>query len=159
MNSMKGVYTSDYYYRLKTEQRRRTRRVVYPFELVRRFWVTSDSGNRRMQPRWELLRCGIFSSFFRIRRHAGRLPVKSYVQGEKLIMSITLEPINDNNRDAVLALSVREDQPFVAPNDVSLRQAEVRSRSMRTTGWLAFVCLPLIRKGKIRMTATGSGDS
>ena len=38
-------------------------------------------------------------------------------------MSITLEPINDNNRDAVLALSVREDQPFVAPNDVSLRQA------------------------------------
>ena len=39
-------------------------------------------------------------------------------------MSITLEPINDNNRDAVLALSVREDQPFVAPNDVSLRQAE-----------------------------------
>ena len=39
-------------------------------------------------------------------------------------MSITLEPINDNNRDAVLALSVREDQPFVAPNDVSLRQAD-----------------------------------
>ncbi len=39
-------------------------------------------------------------------------------------MIIKLEPINDNNRDAVLALSVREDQPFVAPNDVSLRQAE-----------------------------------
>ncbi|MBR0391961.1 MAG: spermidine acetyltransferase, partial [Oscillospiraceae bacterium] len=39
-------------------------------------------------------------------------------------MIIKLEPINDNNRDAVLALSVREDQPFVAPNDISLRQAE-----------------------------------
>ena len=39
-------------------------------------------------------------------------------------MIIKLEPINDNNRDAVLALSVREDQPFVAPNDVSLRQAD-----------------------------------
>ncbi len=32
-------------------------------------------------------------------------------------------PINDTNREAVLALTVREDQPFVAPNDVSLRQA------------------------------------
>ncbi|MDO5137164.1 MAG: GNAT family N-acetyltransferase [Oscillospiraceae bacterium] len=38
-------------------------------------------------------------------------------------MQIRLEPINDKNRGAVLALSVREDQPFVAPNDVSLRQA------------------------------------
>ena len=39
-------------------------------------------------------------------------------------MNIRLVPINDDNRDAVLALSVREDQPFVAPNDVSLKQAE-----------------------------------
>ena len=39
-------------------------------------------------------------------------------------MIIKLEPINDNNRDAVLALSVREDQPFVAPNDYSLNEAE-----------------------------------
>ncbi len=39
-------------------------------------------------------------------------------------MNITLRPIDENNREAVLALSVREDQPFVAPNDVSLRQAE-----------------------------------
>ena len=39
-------------------------------------------------------------------------------------MIIRLEPVNDSNREAVLALSVREDQPFVAPNDVSLRQAE-----------------------------------
>ena len=38
-------------------------------------------------------------------------------------MIIKLEPVNDNNRDAVLALSVREDQPFVASNAVSLRQA------------------------------------
>ena len=39
-------------------------------------------------------------------------------------MLIKLEPINDNNRDAVLALSVREDQPFVAPNDYSLSEAD-----------------------------------
>ncbi len=39
-------------------------------------------------------------------------------------MKIKLIPVNERNRDAVLALSVREDQPFVAPNDVSLRQAE-----------------------------------
>ncbi len=38
-------------------------------------------------------------------------------------MKITLRPVDDTNREAVLALSVREDQPFVAPNDVSLRQA------------------------------------
>ena len=38
-------------------------------------------------------------------------------------MNIKLESVNDNNREAVLALFVREDQPFVAPNDVSLRQA------------------------------------
>ncbi len=39
-------------------------------------------------------------------------------------MLIKLVPIDDTNREAVLALSVREDQPFVAPNDVSLRQAD-----------------------------------
>ena len=39
-------------------------------------------------------------------------------------MIIKLESVNDSNREAVLALSVREDQPFVAPNDVSLRQAD-----------------------------------
>ena len=39
-------------------------------------------------------------------------------------MIIKLQPVTDTDRDAVLALSVREDQPFVAPNDVSLRQAD-----------------------------------
>ena len=38
-------------------------------------------------------------------------------------MQIKLALIDDTNREAVLALSVREDQSFVAPNDVSLRQA------------------------------------
>ena len=38
--------------------------------------------------------------------------------------TITLRPITDENREAVLKLTVREDQPFVAPNDVSLRQAD-----------------------------------
>ena len=38
-------------------------------------------------------------------------------------MNIQLRPVDDSNREAVLALSVREDQPFVAPNDVSLQQA------------------------------------
>ena len=39
-------------------------------------------------------------------------------------MNIRLMPINDDNRDAVLSLSVREDQPFVASNKTSLRQAD-----------------------------------
>ena len=39
-------------------------------------------------------------------------------------MNIKLQPINDENREAVLALSVREDQPFVASNKTSLRQAD-----------------------------------
>ncbi len=39
-------------------------------------------------------------------------------------MIIKLEPINDNNREAVLALFVREDQLFVASNQTSLRQAD-----------------------------------
>ena len=38
-------------------------------------------------------------------------------------MKVELIPINDDNREAVLALSVRKDQPFVASNQVSLRQA------------------------------------
>ena len=38
-------------------------------------------------------------------------------------MKIELRPIDDANREAVLALTVREDQPFVAPNDVSLKEA------------------------------------
>ena len=38
-------------------------------------------------------------------------------------MNITLRPVDRKNRKAVLALSVREDQPFVAPNDYSLREA------------------------------------
>ena len=39
-------------------------------------------------------------------------------------MNIKLIPVNDENREAVLALSVREDQPFVAPNDYSLSEAD-----------------------------------
>ncbi len=39
-------------------------------------------------------------------------------------MIIKLEPVNENNRAAVLALTVREDQQFVAPNDFSLREAD-----------------------------------
>ena len=39
-------------------------------------------------------------------------------------MIITLRPIDKRNRKAVLALSVREDQPFVAPNKISLKQAD-----------------------------------
>ena len=39
-------------------------------------------------------------------------------------MNIKLVPVDDNNREAVLALKVREDQPFVASNETSLRQYE-----------------------------------
>ena len=39
-------------------------------------------------------------------------------------MNIRLVPVNDENRDAILAISVREDQPFVATNKRSLEQAD-----------------------------------
>ena len=39
-------------------------------------------------------------------------------------MNLRLIPVNDDNREAVVALSVREDQPFVASNDYSLKQAD-----------------------------------
>ncbi len=38
-------------------------------------------------------------------------------------MKIELRPVDDANREAILALSVREDQPFVATNDYSLKEA------------------------------------
>lgn len=38
-------------------------------------------------------------------------------------MNIKLISINDDNRNAVLQLSTREDQPFCAPNNCSLEQA------------------------------------
>ena len=46
-------------------------------------------------------------------------------------MDIKLIPINDRNRDAVLQLSTREDQPFCASNAVSLRQAAEESKVAR----------------------------
>ena len=39
-------------------------------------------------------------------------------------MKINLIPINDENKEAVLKLSTRDDQPFCAPNDYSLKQAD-----------------------------------
>ena len=39
-------------------------------------------------------------------------------------MSISLRPIDKTNKKAVLKLSVRDDQPFVAPNRYSLKQAD-----------------------------------
>ena len=39
-------------------------------------------------------------------------------------MKIHLVPVNDDNKEAVLQLSVREDQPFVATNEESLLDAE-----------------------------------
>jgi diamine N-acetyltransferase len=39
-------------------------------------------------------------------------------------MEITLQAIDETNREAVIGLSVREDQPFIANNQRSLEQAE-----------------------------------
>ena len=76
-------------------------------------------------------------------------------------MNIRLMPINDDNRDAVLSLSVREDQPFVAPNDVSLRQADEANAEQpgvaRPFAIYADEKLALTPKKRMRMTATGSG--
>ena len=38
-------------------------------------------------------------------------------------MKITLRPVDDGNREAVLAMSPGEERPFVAPNDLSLQEA------------------------------------
>ena len=43
---------------------------------------------------------------------------------EKVHPLVELRPIDESNREAVLKLTVREDQPFVASNQTSLRQAE-----------------------------------
>ena len=48
---------------------------------------------------------------------------KRMIKG-KTDMNITLRPVDDTNREAVIALSVREDQAFVAPNDYSLNEAD-----------------------------------
>ena len=45
-------------------------------------------------------------------------------------MKITLIPIDETNREAVTALSVREDQPFIANNQRSLEQAEETDEEM-----------------------------
>ena len=55
-------------------------------------------------------------------------------------MIIKLEPVNDNNREAVLALSVREDQPFVAPNDYSLNEAEETNKEHPGTARPFAIC-------------------
>ncbi len=44
--------------------------------------------------------------------------------GEKVAPLVELRPIDGSNREAVLELTVREDQPFVASNQTSLHQAE-----------------------------------
>lgn len=39
-------------------------------------------------------------------------------------MKITLKPVDQTNKDKILLLSVRDDQPFIATNKRSLEQAE-----------------------------------
>ena len=55
-------------------------------------------------------------------------------------MKITLQPVGDHNKDAVLALSVREDQPFVAPNAVSLKQAAEQNQEYPGTARPFAIC-------------------
>ncbi len=49
-------------------------------------------------------------------------------------MQIKLVPVSEKNREAVLALSVRDDQPFVASNDASLRHAAEANAEHPGTG-------------------------
>ena len=86
---------------------------------------------------------------------------------ENISMDVKLIPINDENREAVLKLTTREDQPFCAPNDYSLEQAgecnaecpvwRVRLRSMREISPSDSVCSPLIPRKRIRRIDIGSG--
>ena len=55
-------------------------------------------------------------------------------------MIIKLEPVNDNNREAVLDLSVREVQPFVATNDYSLNEAEETNKEHPGTARPFAIC-------------------
>ena len=72
-------------------------------------------------------------------------------------MKIKLEPINDTNREAVLALTVREDQLFVAPNDYSLSEADEANANAPGTAMLASVCSPWTPRMKTPSTGTVSG--
>ena len=82
-------------------------------------------------------------------------------------VQIKLIPVSDENREAILALSVREDQPFVATNAVSLRQADETNAECpgvaRPFGIYAddrlvgFCMFAFARKKRIRTTDTGSG--
>ena len=82
-------------------------------------------------------------------------------------MKIKLEPINDTNRKAVLALTVREDQPFVAQNDYPLSEAdEANARApgtarpfatMRVKRLSASVCSPWTPRMRIPSTGIVSG--
>ena len=72
---------------------------------------------------------------------------------------IRLVPINDTNREAVLALTVREDQPFVAPNDVSLRQADEANAEQPGMARPFAIYADENPKKRTRTTATGSGAS
>ena len=64
-------------------------------------------------------RCGLETLFFELNDYR-----QTGICGGDTDMKIKLEPINDTNRKAVLALTVREDQPFVAQNDYSLSEAD-----------------------------------
>ena len=64
----------------------------YPLWLGAPFWVTSDSGDRRMQPRRELLLCGIFMPIFAKQALAGSLPM--------IVKRSDLEVIINNKGDS-----------------------------------------------------------
>ena len=80
-------------------------------------------------------------------------------------MIMALKPIDEKNKDAVLGLFVRDDQPYVAPNSVSLKQAEkqnseysephVRLRYMPMKGLSVSACFRYILR--MMMISTGFG--
>lgn len=81
-------------------------------------------------------------------------------------MIMALKPIDEKNKDAVLGLFVRDDQPYVATNSVSLKQAEeqnseysephVRLRYMPMKGLSVSACFRSILRMRM-MISTGFG--
>ena len=55
-------------------------------------------------------------------------------------MKITLQPVDEHNREAVLGLFVRDDQPFIERNRISLEEAAERNEESPGTARPFVIC-------------------
>ena len=62
-------------------------------------------------------------------------------------MKITLKPVDDHNREAVLDLYVRDDQPFIERNKISLEEAAERNEESPGTARPFAICADSVPVG------------